>query len=432
MTAIRPATYSPRVVDAQIDHYLSLFGAIEIAGTKWCGKTWAAMTHAESIFYVDRGSNELIAAADPSLALRGSSPHVIDEWQLVPKLWDTVRHAVDDAPGQKGLWVLTGSATPHKDKVAHSGAGRVGRVRMLPMSLAESGDSTSSVSLRALFEGEFEGGESRRDIEELAHLCCRGGWPDAVRMQSSDAQIVVREYLQAIYDQSMPRLGKSGEVTQRIVCSIARNLGQAVTHETLRKDAFGAEDNNAETAISTDKTIASYLEAIASLYLTEPIKGWVPPKRSPKRVQTKERRYFADPSIAVSALGMSAPGLLNDWQTFGLVFENLCMRDLQVYARALPEAGLTPLRYYRDDANLEVDAIVERADGSWGAFEIKLSEDKVPQALDSLKRFKAKLANNTQANNREPAFLAVLVGAAEYAWRTEEGVYVIPIRSLCP
>ena len=426
---IVPEGYMTRIIDAQIKRYLSLFGAVELAGPKWCGKTWSAMANAASISYVDQGDNIDIATADPSLMLLGDTPHVIDEWQHVPKIWDTVRHAVDNAHGKKGLWILTGSSTPHKDEVMHSGAGRIGRIRMQTMSLAESGNSTGQVSLQGLFAGSFASCKVDVDMRGLVELACRGGWPETVAFTADDAQMIVREYLKSIYEQSVPQLGKSSDTAERLVASLARNLGQAATLETLGKDTLGKTDDH-ERVIASGRTIAAYLEMLASLFLIDNIKGWAPPARSPQRVQVKEKRYFADPSIAVAALGMSAESLLRDWQTFGLVFENLCMRDIQVYARGLNNVSNNPVRYYRDDSGLEVDAIVERADGSWGAFEIKTSEARVQEGVDVLLRLRDKLQKNPRERMREPSFLAVIVGIAEYARTTPEGVHVIPIRAL--
>jgi predicted AAA+ superfamily ATPase len=429
---IVPDGYLPRIVDAQINKYLSLFGAVEIAGTKWCGKTWAARAHGASITYVDRGNNPQVIASDSQIALQGDRPHVIDEWQRVPSVWDTVRHAVDDAGGKKGLWILTGSSTPHKDEVFHSGAGRIGRIRMYPMSLSESGESSAKISLASLFEektkGKLEPCQASPSLTDLLEVACRGGWPEALNLSSSEAQIIVHSYLQSIFEQSIPARGKSSDIAERIVSSIARNLCQSTTIKTINADISGKE--NSQKIAATEKTIASYLNELAALFLYDGIKGWAPPARSPKRVQLKEKRYFADPSIAVAALGLSPESLLNDWQTFGLVFENLCIRDLLVYARALPKASGTPVRYYRDDSGLEVDAIIERTDGSWAAIEIKLSEEKVQEGIDSLLRLKSKLTSNPLAKVREPSFLAVLVGVSEYARQTKEGVYVIPIRTL--
>ncbi|MEG1831245.1 MAG: DUF4143 domain-containing protein [Raoultibacter sp.] len=425
---IKPEGYLPRIVDAAIEHYLALFGAVEVAGTKWCGKTWAARAHAASVTYVDQGKNLQLASADPSLILLGETPHVIDEWQQLPLLWDTVRHAVDNAGGVKGSWILTGSSVPRKEEVSHSGAGRIGRIRMSPMTLAESGDSTAKISLAGLFAREFTPLMLKVDTRKLVDVVCRGGWPEALGMNPMDAQVIAREYLRAVYDQSIPRLGKKGDSAERLVASLARNLGQAVTYKTLQKDMFGEE--GLEEGIVSMKTVADYVAALESLYLIESVKGWAPPARSPRRVQTKEKRYFADPSLAAAALGMNTDALLGDWQTFGLLFENLCMRDLGVYARALPNPAINPVRYYRDDSGLEVDAIIELADGRWAALEIKTSEDKVAAGVKSLTRLRDKLQKNPQAHMREPEFLAVVVGIAEYARKTPEGVYVIPITAL--
>ena len=426
---IRPQGYLPRIIDEQIERYLKLFGAIEVTGTKWSGKTWAARAHASSITYVDKGDNIDIATADPSLMLIGDTPHVIDEWQQVPAIWDTVRHTIDDIPKTKGRWILTGSSTPQKHKVAHSGAGRIGRIRMFPMSLAESGDSTGDVSLSGLFAGNFAPCKVESDTAHLVDLVCRGGWPEAVALSAEDSQIIVREYLNSIYSVSVPQMGKSADIAERLIASLARTLGQSSTLATLQKDTFG-ENRSKSEAFASEKTISSYLEMLSSLFLIEEVKGWAPPARSPQRVQLKEKRYFADPSIAVATLGMSPESLLNDWQTFGLTFENLCMRDLQIYAHALIDVSTHPVKYYRDDSGLEVDAIIEKADGSWGAFEIKTSEAKVQSGVDNLIRLKDKLLKSPEKKMREPSFLGVLVGIGEYARVTTEGVYVIPVRAL--
>ena len=235
---LRPSTYKPRIVDAQIERYLRLFGAVEVSGTKWCGKTWSSLAHGRSVTYVDRGSNLEVATADPGYALIGEPPHVIDEWQRVPAIWDTVRHAVDGAAGEKGLWLLTGSSTPSDDAVSHSGAGRIGRIRMHPMTLQESGDSSGFVSLAALFDGAFAPTQCEGGIEQIAKLVCRGGWPEQQMAAPEDAQVVVREYLASIFEKSVPRLGGDSSLAQRVAVSLARNLGQSSTNLTLARDAF--------------------------------------------------------------------------------------------------------------------------------------------------------------------------------------------------
>lgn len=425
-----PSSYRPRIVDAQIERYLRLFGAVEVAGTKWCGKTWSSLAHAKSVTYVDRGANLQIVQADPSYALVGDTPHVIDEWQRVPAVWDVVRHAVDEAGGERGLWILTGSSTPRKSEVSHSGAGRIGTVRMHPMTLQESGDSSGSVRLRDLFDGSFSPCQvDATDIEGLAELICRGGWPDATALSSDDAQVVVGEYLEAVFGQSVPALGGDGFTARRLCLSLARTMGQAATTVTLARDVL-ALDDDALPSDSEQRDIAAHLALLTSLYAIDEVPGWVPPSRSPRRMRVKPKRYFADPSLAVALLGMAKETLLQDWQTFGLAFENLCMRDLDVYARALPGAQSTALRYYHDDSNKEIDAIIELKDGRWGGFEIKVSPQKVDEGAATLLVVRDKLMKDPKARTKEPAFLAVLVGVGEAAYRRPDGVYVVPIRAL--
>lgn len=420
--------YLPRIVDDQVSRYLEIFGAVEVAGTKWCGKTWTACHHAKSISYVD----EVLALAqsDPQAMLAGDRPHVIDEWQLAPVIWNAVRHAVDLKRGVRGAWLLTGSSTPlvkdeEQAKAMHSGAGRIGRIRMHPMSLAESGDSTGQVSLSALFEGDFSRVTAPGDAATLAMAACRGGWPETLDLSASQSLFTAREYLNLLFSESVPRHGKDGNLARRIALSLARNLGQAATYKTILADISGGDEPLASTA-----TIASYLGLLKSMYVIEEVPGWVPATRSPKRLSVKPKRYLADPSLAVALLGMSEEALLADWQTFGLVFENMCVRDLAVYAQALPNTPAVPVRYYRDDAGLEADAIVELPDERWAAFEFKLGIAKADAGIATLKRLREKVTRNPHARTRPPEFLAVLTGTGEYAYQPEEGVYVIPLRAL--
>lgn len=427
--SIAPDGYNARIADQQVERYLKLFGAVEITGTKWCGKTWTSLAHAQSITYVDRGSNLDVIRADPTFALQGETPHVIDEWQQAPAVWDVVRHAVDDAGGKRGQWILTGSSTPHTSETSHSGAGRIGHIRMRPMSLQESGESTGQVSLRGLFEGTFAPTSCQGGIAELARLICRGGWPGTVGFEADDAQVVTAEYLTALCRQTIPRMGGEEALAERLVRALARNLGQAAKLTTLAADVFASNGDDTATDWERRK-VADHIELLEHTYALEEIPGWAPAARSPRRVRTKPKRYFADPSIPATALGMSASSLLQDWQTLGLLVESLCMRDLAVYAQALPRPSATPLRYYRDDAGLEVDAIVEQADGSWGAIEIKTSIVKVDDGATSLLRLKNKLADDAAGRTAPPSFLAVVVGEGEAAYRRPDGVLVIPIRAL--
>lgn len=426
----KPKGYMPRVADAQIERYLKAFGAVEIAGTKWCGKTWSALMQGASVSYVDENLD--LARADPSMMLIGDRPHVIDEWQRVPAIWDCVRHEVDRARGTRGAFILTGSSTPAtrqgEQGPAHSGAGRIGRVRMSPMSLFESGESTGQVSLEGLFAGEFTPCVAERDTLGLVEAACRGGWPEAVDMEVDAAQLIAREYVTAALGVSIPALGLDPDIARRLASSLARNLGQAATYKTIINDMFGAEEN--PLSVIDEGRVRAYLDALKGMYIVEEVPGWAPPARDRKRFATKPKRYLADPSLACALLGMSPAALLADWQTFGLVFENMAVRDLSVYARALDLLDDVPVRYYRDDSGVEADAIVQLADGRWAAFEFKVSEDKVEKGVASLERMRRKVCENPRSQTRPPEFMAVITGVGEYAREVAEGIVVVPLRLL--
>lgn len=426
----KPKGYMPRVADAQIERYLKAFGAVEIAGTKWCGKTWSALMQGASVSYVDENLD--LARADPSMMLIGDRPHVIDEWQRVPAIWDCVRHEVDRARGTRGAFILTGSSTPAtrqgEQGPAHSGAGRIGRVRMSPMSLFESGESTGQVSLEGLFAGEFTPCVAERDTLGLVEAACRGGWPEAVDMEVDAAQLIAREYVTAALGVSIPALGLDPDIARRLASSLARNLGQAATYKTIINDMFGAEEN--PLSVIDEGRVRAYLDALKGMYIVEEVPGWAPPARDRKRFATKPKRYLADPSLACALLGMSPAALLADWQTFGLVLENMAVRDLSVYARALDLLDDVPVRYYRDDSGVEADAIVQLADGRWAAFEFKVSEDKVEKGVASLERMRRKVCENPRSQTRPPEFMAVITGVGEYAHEVAEGIVVVPLRLL--
>lgn len=426
----KPKGYMPRVADAQIERYLKAFGAVEIAGTKWCGKTWSALMQGASVSYVDENLD--LARADPSMMLIGDRPHVIDEWQRVPAIWDCVRHEVDRARGTRGAFILTGSSTPAtrqgEQGPAHSGAGRIGRVRMSPMSLFESGESTGQVSLEGLFAGEFTPCVAERDTVGLVEAACRGGWPEAVDMEVDAAQLIAREYVTAALGVSIPALGLDPDIARRLASSLARNLGQAATYKTIINDMFGAEEN--PLSVIDEGRVRAYLDALKGMYIVEEVPGWAPPARDRKRFATKPKRYLADPSLACALLGMSPAALLADWQTFGLVFENMAVRDLSVYARALDLLDDVPVRYYRNDSGVEADAIVQLADGRWAAFEFKVSEDKVEKGVASLERMRRKVCENPRSQTRPPEFMAVITGVGEYAHEVAEGIVAVPIRLL--
>jgi predicted AAA+ superfamily ATPase len=297
------------------------------------------------------------------------------------------------------------------------------------MSLLESGESTGEVSLVGLFEGKFRPCGANPDILSLARACVRGGWPELVDVDPADAQVVIGEYLSAIFGQSIPRMGGDTTIAERSATSVARNLGQSVTLGTYARDVYARDDAHGSSN-DEQQSVSRHLALLERAYLVDAVAGWVPPSRSPKRMRTKPKRYLADPSLAVSLLGLSVESLLQDWQTFGLVFENLCMRDVDVYARAVPGARFSPVRYYRDDSGLEVDVIIELSDGRWAALEVKTSEEKVDDGLATLRRLKRKLTANPASRVRPPEFVAVVVCISEFAREVGEYEYVLPIRCL--
>lgn len=425
----KPSGYKSRVVDRRIASLLDLFGAIEVAGTKWCGKTWSASAFGESIMHIDDKRVKSLVSADPSLALEGAVPHVIDEWQEVPPIWDAARRAIDASGSEKGLYLLTGSSTPAKDEVIHSGAGRIARIRMHTMSLWESGESSGAVSLAGLFDGSFKAGAPNSlGLRPLSQIICRGGWPALIGAGFEAATETVSQYLDALFEISVPKKGGKAHTARRIAASLARNVSMPATLETIAADAL--DDACAEPS---RETIAFYLDLFRELYFIEELYGWDAPVRAKSRVRTKPKRYFADPSIPVQLLGMNPDRLLSDAQTFGLLFESLCIRDLRVYASALADAPADPLRYYRDADGLEVDAIIELRDGRWAGIEVKLGENKVSDGIANLDRLRKKVQSNPAARNREPSFMAVITATAPFErYDRENDVYVFPLTSLRP
>jgi len=427
---LQPEGYIPRIADTRIEKLLKVFGAVEIVGSRWCGKTWAAMAHGSSITHIDDLKTKELAAADPELALEGERPHIVDEWQEVPRIWDAARRAIDEAGGKRGIFILTGSSASAKESVTHSGAGRIARLHMRPMSLSESGESSCSVSLSALFDGKFQPSQVKTDLRGIAHFICRGGWPAALSMEEDASAELAIQYIDTLLTVSAPKVGKDEFFSRRLIQSLARNLGGAVTYGTLAADIVeGDLDTAGGDAKYLRSKIESYLSFLKEQFIVEDLVGWDAPIKSRSRVRTKPKRYFVDPSISASLLGMNEERILSEMQVFGLLFEELCIRDLKVYASAMALALPEPVRYYRDSDGLEVDAIIELRDGRWGAIEIKLSEDKVDEGITNLLRLKKKLSSNPKAYVKEPAFLAVIVGKTDFCRRSPEGVYVFPATS---
>ncbi len=428
MDTLTPRGYRPRLVDGEVKALLSIFGAVEIDGPKWCGKTWTALNQAQSEVHLDDDTARAIVEADLKTALVGKSPHLIDEWQRVPAVRDAVRRSVDEQSSVPGRYLFTGSATPSYDHVAHSGAGRIATLRMRPLSLAESGLSDGSISLFGLFEGRFENQLVESSIGALAEAICRGGWPASVDRPLADALRIPRQYISAILDVTVQRMGKDPTVARRALVALSRNIGEASGYATLAQD-MSAGEYGASPATARGRA-EEYVRFYQHLFIVEELFGWDAPVKARARVRTKPKRYIVDPSIAAAALGFSPERLMREMQIFGMFFEALCIRDLRTYLSANAETSDASLYYYRDDYGLEVDAIIELTDGRWAAIEIKLSEDKVQKGVDNLLRLRDKVLANPAARSRPPEFMAVLVGRTAMARRTPEGVYIVPATCL--
>lgn len=425
---LTPEGYQPRLIESRLDALMRAFGCVELAGPKWCGKTWTALSRSASVTKLDRRQDREAAELDPSLALVGQTPHLVDEWQEVPEVWDAARRYVDDAGNKRGLLLLTGSTQlkqRDRDRVRHSGAGRIARLTMRPMSLAELGESTGEVSLESLLAGD-ELHPTRRDttIEDVACWCCRGGWPANLTLDDEAAYETAGQYIQAVLDVNVLEERKSPDTALSLMRALAFNKSQAVTYRTLASD-MGS--NGLARTVDKD-TVSSYLSLLDRLFITEKLSGWEPPMRAKARVRVKPKRYFADPSLAAALVGATPTRLLRDTQTLGLLFENLVLRDLRVYMSTLGGVG-NAVSYYRDDKGLEVDAILEYG-GGWAGVEIKLSDTKVDDGAANLLRLRNKLTRNTAARHAEPLFLAVIVGRGGLAYRRADGVYVIPAATL--
>ena len=423
---LTPAGYRPRLIEDRLDTLLRAFGCVEINGPKWCGKTWTALSRAASVTRLDDPSERAAAELDPALALVGDAPHLVDEWQEVPTVWDAARRFVDASGNQRGSLLLTGSTALAKDErgsVRHSGTGRIARLSMRPMSLCESNDGTGSVSLLDLFDGKgFAPSRNESTLQDVARWCCRGGWPANLGLEDDLACETAGQYIQSVLDVNVIDEDKSPELAIALLRALAMNESQAVTYKTLSKDAFNGEKN------PDANTIVSYLDLFSRLKLTEDLTGWEPPMCSRSRVRVKPKRYFCDPSLAAALLGATPARLLSDTQTLGMLFENLVLRDLRTFMSTYSGIG-NNVYYYRDDKGLEVDLIAERQ-GRWGAIEVKLSDTKVDDGARNLKALERKVLANPAAKNAAPAFLAVVVGRGSLAYMRDDGVAVIPAAML--
>ena len=419
--------YKARIVDNILKEKLEAKGAVVIEGPKWCGKTTTAMQVAGSILRMDeprnREANIQMAEIDPGRLLKGDTPRLIDEWQIAPKLWDATRYEVDTR-GKEGQFILTGSAVPvESEEITHSGTGRFTWLLMRPMSLYESGDSTGEVSLQNLFERPDRiAGTNDFDIDRLAFLICRGGWPYAVGMKEKPSLLQAEDYYEAVIKSDINRadgVSKNPERVKRLMRSFARNQGTQISNTMLRDDIIS---NDTESL--NEDTIASYINALKNIFVVEDMAAWNPNLRSKTSIRTSETRYYVDPSIAVAALGIGPKDLTNDLNTMGLLFETLCVRDLRVYAESI---GGTVL-HYRDKSGLECDTVIHLKNGRYGLAEIKLGGQKlIEEGVKNLQSLSNKIDTSKIP---APSFLMIIIGIGEFAYRREDGIFIVPIGCL--
>ena len=418
--------YKKRIADSILQRKLSGKGAVLIEGAKWCGKTTTGEQIAKSILYMSQTGmveqNIRLASLNPNLLLRGEIPRLIDEWQIAPQLWDSVRFESDHGP--LGQFILTGSSVPaDMSKVLHSGTGRIGWLRMRPMSLWESQESTGEVSLGELFATPDQvGGINNMDIEQIAFLTCRGGWPLAVDMEREVALDQAFDYIEAVEKHDISKVDnveRDPTRVHRLLRSLARNQGSQASLGTIRADL---EANEADSL--SEDTIASYIKALKEIFVVEDSEAWNPNLRSKTATRTSDTRYFTDPSIATAALGIGPQDLVNDLNTFDLIFETLAVRDLRVYAEALNGK----VYHYRDKNGLECDAVVHLRDGRYGLVEIKLGgDDLIDEGAAALLKLSGKIDTGRM---KAPSFMMVLVAVGRYAYRRDDGVYVVPVGCL--
>lgn len=421
------SSYKPRIADALLARKLKGKGAVVVEGPKWCGKTTTAEQLAKSVLYMskpeDLKSNLLMADIDPAGLLEGETPRLLDEWQIAPSLWDAIRFEIDHRGGV-GHFILTESAVPPKTaEMVHSGTGRFSRMKMRPMSLYESMESSGKISLGDLFSQPKKIFASNDlGIDELAFLICRGGWPSSIDMEQDVALDQAFDYFDAVVNIDISRVDdvkRDPERAKRLMKSYSRHQGTQTTYTVIRDD-IAANDSD----FLTEDTVYSYTNALRKIFVIEDMPAWNPNLRSKTAIRTSDTRYFVDPSIAVASLGLGPKELLGDLNTMGLLFETLCVRDLRVYADSL----FGNVYHYRDKSGLECDAVVHLRDGAYGLVEIKLGGDRlIEEGSRNLKALSEKIDTTKM---KEPSFLMVLTGTGKYAYRRDDGIYVIPIGCL--
>ena len=418
--------YYQRVSDKVLLEHLESKGAVLIEGAKWCGKTTSAKHIAKSVIEMDRpdmtAQYQQMARINPSNLLEGEVPHLIDEWQIATNIWNAVRYEVDQR-GEFGQFILTGSSVPAAlDESMHTGTGRIVRMQMRPMSLFESKDSTGQVSLMDLFNKKDISTVDNHSIDEIAFLICRGGWPAALNHGKKVALKQAFDYYDAVVNDDISRVDRvkrDSERTKRILKSYARNVATQASLETIRSDVIS---NDVETF--DKEALYGYLNALKRIFVIEDSPAWNPNLRSKTAIRTSDTRYFVDPSIAVAALGLGPTDLVNNLELMGLIFENLCVRDLRIYADALDGS----VYHYRDKTGLECDAVIHLRNGSYGLVEVKLGGDQsINEGAESLLKLTSKIDTEKM---KKPAFLMVLCGVAPFAYKREDGVFVVPITCL--
>ena len=410
--------YMSRCIDRSIERDLGIFGAVLIQGPKWCGKTTTAQRFAESSLSLSDPAGDFaalqLARIDPAQAIVGATPRLIDEWQEEPKLWDAIRFECDRRTGEPGQFLLTGSATPNDaDQPMHSGIGRISRLRMETMTLAELGVSSGAVSLESLLNGCLNG------IADIADLLCRGGWPQAVGKTTADAMRISAAYIDGVCESDVSRVDgvkRDPEKVRALLSSLARNESTLAGEKSLEKDLGGDVSRS---------TLRRYTDALRRIHIIDDIPAWHPALRSPVKLRQSAKRHLADPSLAVALLGANPESLASDPKTLGLLFESLVLHDLKVYAAANDSS----VSHYHDADDLEVDAVIHRRDGTWIAVEVKLGSPQIPEASANLLRFERKLV---ERGERPPAAKLIVIGFGMPAHTTPEGIIVAPVDTLAP
>ena len=416
--------YLPRLCDTELKLALQSSGAILIEGAKWCGKTSTAAKAAKSVIYMQDPDYSIsyrqMADTKPSLLLKGETPKLIDEWQVAPVIWDAVRFEVDQRI-EKGQFILTGSAVPPENVTAHTGTGRISRLKMRPMSLFESNESNGEISLKSLFDGHQKESHSasKLTVENIAFIICRGGWPASILLEGVPALRMAIDYVEAIINQDISRVDnieRNPERVRLLLRSLARNIATLANYQTIKEDIEATD-----TSIS-DKTIASYIKALRKIFVIEDLPAWSPSLRSKTAIRTSEKRHFVDPSIATAVMRANPEGILTDFEYFGFLFEALCTRDIRIYA----QANDGDVFHYRDKSGLEADLIVRLRDGRWAAIEVKLGQKQIEEAAKNLLALQAKI--NAEKMGK-CSFLMILT-AGQFAYQREDGVWVVPIGCL--